>query len=129
IIDGIQHGSVTLLAETDASNLPTLVADGLAEVFHVPYSALRVWGGGGGKLLPGDDSAAWRQPVSDEVELFTASLSTPYCGTDTSSEAAKWLDSTPASLALIPLRTPRSNTIGMLVLGSDDAERFASDMG
>jgi len=130
IIDGIQQWSVTLLAENDPASLPTLVSQGLAEVFKVPYAALRIWGCGG-ELPPcaGDDDAAWRQPVSDAVELFAASLATPYCGTDTSSEAVTWLDAVPASVALIPLRTPRGNTIGMLTLGSDDAGRFAPDMG
>ena len=131
IIDGIQQWSVTLLAESDASNLPALISQGLADIFKVPYAALRLWGCGGGDLPPcvGNESAAWRQPVSDEVELFAASLTRPYCGDDTSSEAVTWLDAKPASVALIPLRTPRGNTIGLLVLGSDDAERFAPDMG
>nr|MBF0682796.1 DUF484 family protein [Pseudomonas sp.] len=131
IIEGIQQWSVTLMAESDPVKLPDQVTQGLAEVFSVPYAALRLWGCGGGELppCPGDEGAAWRQPVSDETERFAASLSTPYCGTDTSSEAATWLGVTPASIALIALRTPRGNTIGMLALGSDDADRFAADMG
>lgn len=131
IIDGIQQWSVTLLAESDTSRLPTLISQGLADAFSVPYSALRIWGcgKGGQPACAGDENVAWRQPVPDEVEHFAASLAKPYCGTDTSSEAAGWLEVTPASLALIPLRTPRGNTIGLLVLGSDDAQRFAPDMG
>jgi len=134
IIDGIQQWSVTLLAQHDASCLPALVSQGLADAFKVPYVALRIWGCGV-DLPPcagdsdSDGEAIWRKPVSDKTELFAASLATPYCGTDTSSEAVTWLDAVPASVALIPLRTPRGNTIGMLVLGSDDAERFAPDMG
>lgn len=131
IIDGIQEWSSALLAENDPANLPALVAQGLARVFNVPGAALRLWGCGGGELppCPGEQSAEWRRPVPDEIQHFAASLTAPYCGTDTTSGAAKWLDISPASVALIPLRTPRGNTIGLLVLGSDDAGRFAPDMG
>lgn len=127
IVAGIQEWSLELLAETDAARLPEHIAAGLARIFDVPSATLRVWGCANADC-PGDADAAWRQPVSEDIELFTASLVKPYCGTDTEFEAAAWLETVPASLALVPLRTPRGNTIGLLALGSDDAARFAPDM-
>jgi len=46
-------------------------------------------------------------------------------------EAARWLDDadTVASLALIPLRHGGDAAFGLLVLGSPDPTRYASDMG
>jgi uncharacterized protein YigA (DUF484 family) len=45
-------------------------------------------------------------------------------------EAARWLASEPASLAILPLRTLNGATpVGLLVLGADDIGRFTPDMG
>ncbi len=125
IMAGIQEWSVSLLGESDAAKLPGHVTSGLARVFDVPYAALRLWGCD----QAGHEGADWRQPVSEDIELFAASLTKPYCGTDTGFEAVSWLGVTPASLALVALRTPRGNTMGLLVLASNDGERFAADMG
>jgi uncharacterized protein YigA (DUF484 family) len=70
------------------------------------------------------------EPVTQDVRTFTDSLKTPYCGTDTEFEAAGWLDAKPKSLALVPLRLEADGpAVGLLVLGSDDAERFTPEMG
>jgi uncharacterized protein YigA (DUF484 family) len=68
--------------------------------------------------------------VSDEVRDYANALTTPYCGNDTTLTAASWLKHPPASFAVLSLRpAPNAPAFGMLVLGSDDAERFAPDMG
>lgn len=122
IVLGIQEWSLDLLAETDPTALPRHVADGLARIFKVPHTALRLWG-----CRPDADMPL--PAASEEVEMFAASLTKPYCGTDTGFEAARWLDGVPASLAMVPIRTPRGQTFGLLILGSDDEERFSADMG
>lgn len=128
IVAGIQEWSLALLAESDPAQLPELATGGLARIFDVPHSALRLWGCKG-NLGPASGDAAWSLPVSEDIELFAASLTKPYCGTDTGFEAVGWLGVTPASLALVPLRTPRGSTIGLLILASDDAARFSPEMG
>ena len=41
-----------------------------------------------------------------------------------------WLSAKPASLAMVAVRVgPREPAFGLLVLGSDDPERFAPEMG
>lgn len=119
---GLRDWSLALLAESDAQALPALVRDGLAQAFDIPHAELRLW-----------DCAAFadpsgQAPVPDEVRLFAAGLAQPYCGPDKGFAASAWLQAKAASLALIPVRTPRGQTFGLLVLGSDDEQRFAPDM-
>lgn len=122
ILLGVEEWSLSLLAENDPAALPALVTDGLARIFNVPFIALRTWGATPGAASP-------LPAASEEVQTFAASLAKPYCGSDTGFEAARWLDGTPASLAMVSLRTLHGHTFGLLVLGSDDEARFAADMG
>ncbi|KAG1246556.1 hypothetical protein G6F65_020622 [Rhizopus arrhizus] len=113
-----------LLSENDAQRVPGEIALGLAEQFELNHVALRLWN------LSELPATGYGEPVSQDVRTFTDSLKTPYCGTDTAFEAAGWLDSTPKSLALVPLRLAAAGAaVGLLVLGSDDPERFTPEMG
>ncbi|WMD19419.1 DUF484 family protein [Achromobacter seleniivolatilans] len=113
-----------LLSENDAQRVPGEIALGLAEQFDLNHVALRLWN------LSDQPATGYGEPVSQDVRTFTDSLKTPYCGTDTDFEAAGWLDSRPKSLALVPLRLEADGpAVGLLVLGSDDAERFTPEMG
>lgn len=113
-----------LLSENDAQRVPGEIALGLAEQFDLNHVALRLWN------LSELPTTGYGEPVSQDVRTFTDSLKTPYCGTDTDFEAAGWLDSKPKSLALVPLRLEADGAaVGLLVLGSDDPERFTPEMG
>lgn len=113
-----------LLSENDAQRVPGEIALGLAEQFDLNHVALRLWN------LSDLPPTGYGEPVSQDVRTFTDSLKTPYCGTDTDFEAAGWLDSKPKSLALVPLRLEADGAaVGLLVLGSDDPERFTPEMG
>lgn len=112
-----------LLAETQIDRIPGEIALGLAREFDLNEVGLRLW------RLAGLQESGYGEPVSEDVRTFADSLKTPYCGTDTEFEAASWLTAKPRSLALIPLRPGTdAPTVGLLVLGSDDPERFAPDM-
>lgn len=112
-----------MLAEQSSLRLPGEVALGLAEQFNLQEVALRVWGLG----LPAKGVGA---PVDATIHAYANGLHTPYCGTDTALAPATWLNTQPASLAIIPLRaTESAPAFGLLVLGSDDAQRFAPAMG
>lgn len=113
-----------LLAEKHPQHVPGVISVGLADVFDVPDVALRVW------RLPHALSTGFGAPVSDDAQTFADSLKTPYCGNDAGFEAAGWLKTPPASLAIIALR-PEADapSIGLLVLGSPKADRFTADMG
>ncbi|MFC4276018.1 DUF484 family protein [Achromobacter aloeverae] len=113
-----------LLGEVEIQRLPGEIALGLAQQFDLNEVGLRLW------RLAELPETGYGEPVPEDVRTFTDSLKVPYCGTDTAFEAVKWLSATPRSLAMIPLRpAPEEPSIGLLVLGSDDAERFAPDKG
>jgi len=112
-----------MLAEPSAIRLPGEVALGLAEQFNLQEVALRVWG----LDLPAEGFGA---PVDAAVHDFANTLAAPYCGSNTDFTAVSWLHKKPASLAILSLRGQANEpAFGLLVLGSDDPERFTPDMG
>ncbi len=134
-----------VIAERDPHALPREIAGGLAEVFDVPQTALRIW-----DVAEVYAQAEFARNVGEEVRLFTNSLATPYCGANAGFEAAQWLapvEATAAegaegaaplsgaaeSVALVPLRAPDApegaGAFGLLVLGSPDPRRFHDGMG
>ncbi|KVE33362.1 DUF484 family protein [Burkholderia sp. TSV86] len=137
-----------VIAERDPYALPRSIAAGLADVFDVPQTALRLW-----DVADTYAHADFARNVGEEVRLFTNSLATPYCGANTGFEAAQWLAPVAAaaapadgggntaaagaaeSIALIALRAPSAGdtdgagAFGLLVLGSPDPRRFHDGMG
>lgn len=115
-----------LLARNDV-DLPHTLATGLKSIFGVPHVTLRLWG------VAEEFAHTWfAAAVSDDVRLFTSSLSEPFCGPNNDFEAVSWLEDAPAiqSVALLPLRLDGApEAFGLLVLGSPDADRFTADMG
>lgn len=113
-----------MLAEPDATQLPAHIIRSLGDLFDIPAIALRVWD------LPLMADSEFAQDVSDSVRDYAQSLTHPYCGPLDGQQAAGWLGTPPASLAILALRTQPSHTpVGLLVLGSEDPERFTADMG
>lgn len=111
-----------MLAEPDAEKLPGYIVESLASLFDLPDVALRLWG------LDGSD-ATLTQGVSSAVTEYCAGLSQPYCGPRGEQPVAALFDSHVVSLAVVPLHMPgSSDTVGVLVLGSPDAQRFTADM-
>lgn len=122
--DALTQWSQRLLAEVHPELIPGAIAMGLAEKFDLGAVALRVWN------LPGLPSQGYGEPVSEDIRTFADSLKQPYCGRNTEFEAAAWLSEAPASLALVALRLdPDASSVGLLVMGSPDAERFAPEKG
>ena len=112
--------TIRVIAERDPHALPKTISAGLCEIFDVPQAALRVW-----DVAEPYAQAEFARQVGEEVRLFTSSLATPYCGTNTGFEAAQWLTSassvsvasattdgvvdaanTTESIALLALRDP-----------------------
>jgi uncharacterized protein YigA (DUF484 family) len=127
IAERLQDWTRVLLLAREPRALPDLVTREISERFHVPQVAVRLW-----DVAPAYADQVFTRGVSDDVKVFASSLALPYCGTNPGLEAAQWLGA-PAdakSLALIPLRgDAEAAAYGLLVLASDDASRFAADMG
>ena len=132
IASRLQLWTQRLLGVLDADRVPGVIAQGLMADLQVPQAAIKLWG-------PGD--AAAKQPfcqgVTEDIRMFTASLTAPYCGINSGFEAVSWLADPQAahSLALIPLNTPNTadgapgGLSGLLILASPDAQRFQIGMG
>jgi uncharacterized protein len=125
IADRLHRWTRALLLTADPAALPAVLVGDLKHQFLIPQAAIRVWG-----VDAPHAALPCAAAVSDDAKSFADSLSLPYCGVNAGFEAVKWLDegAPVASVALIPLRTPRG-CFGLLVLGSPDPTRYAADMG
>ena len=125
IADRLHRFTRSILLTADPAALPARMVESLKHEFLIPQAAMRLWG-----LSAAYAGEAFAQPASDDVKSFAASLTMPYCGVNAGFEAAGWLGdpAAVASMAMIPLRQGDA-TIGLLVLGSPDATRYAADMG
>ncbi len=116
--------SLALLTTGNLEALLHLVTLHLREDFAVPHVALRVWDGAAASGLP--EFA----PVSEGVREIAAGLAKPYCGGHAAEELVKWFGEDGErlrSFALVPLKHER--LLGLLVLASEDAQRFYPEMG
>jgi len=109
-----------------AGDLGTLIAGlnlNLREDFAIPHSMLRLW------CEPVHELPEFA-PVGDEGRGFAESLPRPYCGPAQGIPVAHWFGDDGGqvrSLAAVPLRDPAS--MGLLVLASEDVQRFYPEMG
>lgn len=114
-----------LLARNDV-DLPHVLVTGLQTIFGVPHATLRLWN------VASDYAHTWfAQGSSEDVRIFTNSLTAPFCGKNDDFEAASWLDDAASiqSIAMLALRAENSvDAFGLLVLGSPEPQRFTSDM-
>ena len=117
----------TLMLTLNPGDLPDVLVRDLRHQFMIPQGGIRVWGGS--DMFGGMPFA---HSVSEDVKVFAASLSVPYCGVNSGFEAAQWLEepASAMSLAMIPLREGgNTGAFGLLVLASPDATRYTADMG
>jgi uncharacterized protein YigA (DUF484 family) len=98
----------------------------LRDDFSIPHVALRLWG------QPAN-TEEWPEfaEVSEELQVFAETLSQPYCGSTSGFETSSWFGDASKhvrSQALIAMRNG-GGTIGMIALGSEEAQRFYAGMG
>jgi uncharacterized protein len=124
----LQRWTRDLLRTRDPLQLPGVVVDGIGGVFSVPQVALRLW-----RVDAPFRALPCAQEVEPEVLTLANSIKQPYCGPNADFKAAGWLPGDGAdtrSIVLLPLRTASgTDTFGLLVLGSPEAERFQAGMG
>lgn len=118
-------GVAMIAAATFQSVLHTLNFH-LRDDFAIPHVALRLW-----DRPPGTDELPEFTEVSEELQVFAETLTQPYCGTTSGFETSSWFGEASLhvrSQALIAMRNG-GGTIGMIALGSEDAQRFYAGMG
>ena len=115
--------AVALLATRDLPALVNAVNFNLREDFAIPHVALKVWQAQSQAPELANAGAATRD--------YASSLSAPYCGGHVPPEIAAELFGEAApqlkSFSVIPLRS--GEAFGVLVLASEDAQRFYPEMG
>ncbi|MCB5364321.1 DUF484 family protein [Pusillimonas sp. CC-YST705] len=113
-----------MLAEDDATRLPHTIVEGLQSLFELPAVTLRLWN------LPRLVSGPYTLEPDAELLQYAQALTKPYCGPAQAQAAAAWLEEPTASMTVIALGSAAATQpFGLLVIGSDDPERFTTDMG
>ncbi len=108
--------TLSLFGTNDMMSLQDSVMHKLREIFEVPHAALHVW----------EDI-----PPSAEVLSFSDQQQQPVCTHHALHDTGEWFGEAAShlrSFAYLPLRSGEMS-IGMLVLASEDAQRFYPDMG
>ena len=119
----MHHLSLSLMrGKTLTATLQTLYLS-LREEFSIPHAIIRIWGAAN----PGLSEFG---SISEDIKVMAAGLAHPQCGTETPIEVRGWFGESGAhlrSFALTPLK--EGNMEGLLVLSSEDPQRFYPEMG
>jgi uncharacterized protein YigA (DUF484 family) len=116
--------ALALIDAHDAAETMQALYFNLREDFAVPHIALRLWRNGAAADF------AECQPVGDDVREFASELTQPRCGGEARPDVTGWFglpEATLKSFAYMPLR--KTETFGLLVLASEDPQRFYPEMG
>jgi uncharacterized protein len=124
--DKVQALTLKLIsAKTREQTIDTLYLD-LLDTFQVPHVVVRLWN----VVVPEGSSAPEFQTVATELQQFTEAMTAPYVGAHPVYETNLWFgEHAPhlKSYAMVPLK--KDNVFGVLLLASENAERFYSGMG
>jgi uncharacterized protein YigA (DUF484 family) len=107
---------VALFAARDLATLLEMIPHLLRDIFAIPHAALHLW---------------QTNPPSAEVLAFADAQAQPVCLHHAAHDTAAWFGEQAAQLhsyAYLPLHAG-SETIGLLVLASEDKQRFYPEMG
>ena len=118
--EALQHKvhqySLALFGIQDMAMLQETATRNLREIFSVPHAVLHIWK---------------EQAPSTEVMAFADQHAKPVCAHQAVHDTQLWFDENAEhlrSFAYLPLRN-KSQSIGLLILASEDAQRFYPEMG
>jgi uncharacterized protein len=118
--DALQHKVhefvIALFAAHDLVTLQEMIPHLLRDIFAIPHSVLRLW---------------QTNPPSMEVLAFADAQAQPVCLHHAAHDTAAWFGERATllhSYAYLPLHSG-SETIGLLVMASEDKQRFYPEMG
>jgi uncharacterized protein YigA (DUF484 family) len=121
----IHHLSIMLLTFPHLNDLLNKLNSILQENFSIPHVELRLWNIDFGSL-----EISKFINTNTEIHTMTNSLLHPYCGPQLTDEIKHWFGEGATNLrsySMIPLKTKQ--TIGLLVLASEEPQRFYPEMG
>jgi hypothetical protein len=118
--DALQHKVhefvLALFAARDMATLQEMIPHLLRDIFAVPHTVMRLW---------------QLDPPSAEILAFAEAQARPVCLHHAAHDTAAWFGERAAQLhayAYLPLHEG-NETIGLLVLASEDKQRFYPEMG
>lgn len=112
----VHQFTLALFGTKDLMNLQDVIARNMREIFSVPHVALHVWKG---------------LPPCAEVLAFTDQQTHPVCTHHAVHDTQTWFGESAAhlrSFAYLPLRVG-DQSIGLMILASEDIQRFYPEMG
>ena len=128
--DALQHKvnqfSCSLFDQGTLPDMTSAVVGNLREIFAVPHAALHIW---------------QNQPPSAEVMTFADQNALPICSHHAVHDTLNWFGEAGShlrSFAYLPLHVPQQSggqqspgqpSIGLLIIASEDAQRFYPEMG
>jgi hypothetical protein len=121
----VHRFAVALLAARNVEHVLDIVYSYLGDDFTVPHISMRIWGvkaAPPGRLEFAD--------VEAQIPTIVLAMAAPLCGQHPIQETLTWFGEDAAKLrsfALIPLK--HGDLGGLLVLASEDANRFYPEMG
>ena len=124
ISERLHRTTLALLAAGDLPRLLDSIHTNLREDFAVPAVALRLWMG-----TPAQDRIEFGG-IGQEARMFAETLDDPYFSQHPLFDTGAWFEDageTVRSLVYVPLRLDKP--VGLLMLGSDDPQRFSADKG
>ncbi len=114
--DKLHQFTLALFNAHDLQTLQSVTLRNLRDIFAVPHAAIHLWK---------------EHPPSVEVLAFADQNLTPVCGHQAVLDTATWFGEMGThlrSFAYMPLRGG-NQTIGMLIIASEDEQRFYPEMG
>lgn len=112
----VHQFNCALFGPHDRSTLQRLIVQNLCDIFSIPHVALHLWKD---------------EPPSSEVLAFADLHQQPVCTHHAVHDTLPWFGESGhhlRSFAYLPLRA-HGQTIGLLILGSEDKQRFYPEMG
>lgn len=112
----VQQFVISLLDNTDSNTAQQTITQNLIDIFAIPHVSIRLWK---------------NEPPSAEVLNFADTHRLPVCVHHAVHDTLNWFGPAASSLhsfAYLPL-TNGEESIGLLVLASEDKQRFYPEMG
>jgi len=112
-----------LLSARQLEPLLESLASCFDSAFRLDRLAVKLW-------HPRADPNAGYSLHGKDIQAMARNLSAPYCGPYVNDEVLSWLPAMPVlqSFCQLALRDEHGETFGILVLASDDPDRFTFDM-
>jgi len=120
-----QRLAVALAGAADFDSVLLALYAHLGSSFAVPHVAVRLWDIAGARQAPECE------PLGAPAQEFVRAMKQPYCGPGSGPDVEAWFGPEGAhvrSVALVALREGEQ-TFGLIALGSEEGQRFYSDMG